>query len=61
MDSHQQLLYALYVFCKTQEKCGPRVRAILDSLESSRAPKGYEPFAGESPSVPPIGGCYGEK
>lgn len=55
MDSQQQLLYALYVFCKTQEKCGARVRAILDSCKSVPAPKGHEPFAGDSPSVPPIG------
>lgn len=55
MDSQQQLLYALYVFCKTQEKCGARVRAILDSHKSVPAPKGYEPFAGDSPSIPLIG------
>lgn len=54
-DSQQQFLYALYVFCKTQKKCGARIRAVLDSHKSVSAPKGYEPFAGDSPSVPPIG------
>lgn len=56
MDSQQQLLYALYIFCKTQQKCGARVRAILNSYKPVSAPEGYEPFESDLPSVPPKGG-----
>lgn len=58
MKSQQQLLYALYVYCKTQEKCGERVRALLDAHKSMSPIEGYEPFSCDSPSVPLIGGDF---
>lgn len=58
MNSQEQLLYALYVYCKTSEKCGARIRALLDAHKSMPPIEGYEPFSSDSPSVLPIGGDY---
>lgn len=56
-DSTQLLLLSLYRFCKTGEIVGERVRAILskDLPDSPVEIKGFEPLAGESPCVPPLG------
>lgn len=58
MTSRQQFLYALYVYCKTQKKCGERIRALLDAHKPTPPIEGYEPFSCDSPSVPPIGGDF---
>lgn len=50
-----EFLKALYKYSVSQSRVGRSISSILIGVKSSSV-NGYEPFAGDSPSVPPIGG-----